>query len=409
MPRLKLNDKWLRSVALPPSGQVEYFDALLPGFGVRVSHGGAITYFVTTRIKGGGGKLVRLTVGRYPAMSLADARDAARVMLDHASRGVDPRRQRQSEIEENKRKAEMTFEAVAADFLKKYVEKRLATSTVGFYRTALQKTAAGWNAYPLASITRHDAIKLLDKLDAKGNEVAADRTHAYLRKFFGWAVQKDYIRSSPLDNIRRDNHSNSRERVLSDSEVQWLWSAASAMEWPYGPYLRLLLLTAQRRSEVAGMRWDELALDGNDPGWLIPGSRTKNGRDQWVPLAGNCIDILNSLPRVMNKDRKAEFCFTTTGNTPISGFTKAKFDVDAGILELAKKENVKVVIPAWTLHDLRRTAATGMARLGYPIHVVEAVLNHKSGTISGVAAVYNRHDYAAEKRAALEGWANLLR
>lgn len=409
MPRQKLTDKWLKNVSPPKQGQVDYFDVLLPGFGFRLSHGGAATFFVTTRIKCGDGKLVRLTVGRFPTLSLADARDQARMLLDNASRGIDPRRIRQSEIEDNQRKAEMTFEAVASDFLSKYAEKRLAASTIGFYRTALQKTASKWNAYPLASITRHDANKLLDNLDAKGNEVAADRTHAYLRKFFGWAVQKDYIQASPMDGLRRDNHAVSRERVLSSAELKWLWAATGDMNWPYGPFLKLLILTAQRRSEVAGMRWDELVLQGNDPGWLIPASRTKNKREQWVPLAGVCIDIIETLPRVLNKDQKAEFVFTTTGNTPISGFTKAKQDVDAGMQSYREKDGVSGSIPAWTFHDLRRTAATGMARLGCPIHVVEAVLNHKSGTISGVAAVYNRFDYGPEKRVALDKWANAVR
>lgn len=319
MPKQKLTDKWLKNVSPPKRGQADYFDVLLPGFGIRMSHGGAATFFVSTRIRGGDGKVVRLTVGRFSpnkqtgddrdiGFTLAEARDQARLLLDNASRGIDPRRIRQAEIDENKRKAELTFAAVASDFLSKYAEKRLAASTVGFYRAALTKTASKWNTWPLASITRHDAIKLLDGVDAKGHEVAADRAHAYLRKFFGWAVQKDYIQSSPFDSIKRDNHSNSRERVLSDEEIEWLWKTAKGMEWPFGPYLRMLLLTAQRRNEVAGMRWDELELNGNDPGWLIPGNRTKNKRDQWVPLTGACIDILAALPRVMNKKKKPSLC-----------------------------------------------------------------------------------------------------
>ncbi|MBX3598586.1 MAG: site-specific integrase [Rhizobiaceae bacterium] len=418
MPRQKLTDKWLRNIPVPAKGQVDYFDVLVPGFGIRVSHGGASTFFVATRIKGSEGKVVRLSVGRFSpnkevgdehasGFTLAEARDRARVLLDNASRGIDPRRLRQDEIDENRRKAEITFGAVAADFMELYVERRLAKNTQKAYRTAFGK-ARKWNGLALASITRRDAIKLLDRLDAAGHEVAGDRAHAYLRKFFGWAVQRDYIQSSPMDGIRRDNHASSRDRVLSDAEVQWFWKAAGNMEWPFGPYLRMLLLTAQRRNEVAGMRWHELSLQGNDPGWLIPGHRTKNGRDQWVPLTGACIGILEAIPRVLNKNGKAEFVFTVTGNTPISGFSKAKQDVDEGMLALAQKADAEAIIPAWTLHDLRRSATTGMARLGFPIHVVEAVLNHKSGAISGVAAVYNRHDYAAEKRAALEGWANFI-
>ena len=203
---------------------------------------------------------------------------------------------------------------------------------------------------------------------------------------------------------------------MSDDELRWLWQACDEDGWPFGAAVKLLLLTAQRREEVAGLEWLELDLAKRV--WTIPKHKAKNGRAHEVQLSQAAIELLQSLPRV--GDRLA---FTTTGETGISGFSGAKRRLDAAMLKARRAslglpiENdgyrkeigaagkpLPVEIPHWTLHDLRRTAATGMARLNFPTHVVDKILNHTSGTIRGVAAIYNRFEYLEERRAALEAW-----
>ena len=176
--------------------------------------------------------------------------------------------------------------------------------------------------------------------------------------------------------------------------------------------VKLLLLTGQRRDEIASATWDEFKLGSPAPEWIIPRERAKNNQAHAVPLSNAAVAVLEALPRIKSA---ARYVLTTTGEAPVSGFSRAKRGLDAAMLAIARQEAtersedpVKVTMAPWRLHDLRRTAASGMAALGQPVHVVEAVLNHRSGTIRGVAAVYNRHDYLEEKRRALSAWANLL-
>jgi integrase len=213
--------------------------------------------------------------------------------------------------------------------------------------------------------------------------------------------------------VRAPAAENSRDRVLTDSEIKAAWEAFEAIGWPFGPLAQLLLLTGARRDEVADARWPEIDLDKKI--WTIAKERAKNGVAHEIPLSDAAVAILKSLPRIRD-GRKSDLVFTTTGKTSVSGFSRAKEQFDAVILDAFRAAAVvrdddleQVRAPAhWTFHDLRRTAASGMAGLGIAPHVVEAVLNHKSGTIKGVAAVYNRYSYADEKRAALETWARKL-
>jgi integrase len=170
-----------------------------------------------------------------------------------------------------------------------------------------------------------------------------------------------------------------------------VWKAAEAIGWPFGPAVKLMALTGQRRGEIAGMRWGEIDLDAKI--WTLPAARAKNNREHVVPLSDSAIAILTALPRVHSREG---FVFTLNGAQPVSGFFQAKRRLDAALPS---------DMPAFTLHDLRRTFASGCARLGIAVHVVEAALNHKSGTIRGVAAVYNKYSYDVEKRACMQAWA----
>jgi integrase len=250
-----------------------------------------------------------------------------------------------------------------------------------------------WRTRPIATITDRDVIDLIDGIVARGAGVMANRTLARLRALFNWAVEKRRLAASPIVRMSLPTTERARDRVLSDDELRSFWQACDEIGPPFGPLCKLLLLTAQRRDEVAGMTWAEVDLDKKT--WVIPRHRTKNHREHEVQLSAAAVAVLQSISRTTGDS----LLFTTTGETPVSGFSKAKRRLDAVILAHKGDE-----IPQWTLHDLRRTAASGMARLNFPPHVVDKVLNHVSGAISGVAAVYNRHAYLDERRVALEGW-----
>jgi integrase len=239
-------------------------------------------------------------------------------------------------------------------------------------------------------------IELIDRIVQRGAEVQANRTLARLRAFFNWAVAKDRVAASPAAGILLPTKEQARERVLTDDEIRWLWQACDVIGWPFGPFAKLLLLTAQRRDEVAGMERAELDLAARL--WTIPAARTKNGRLHAVHISDAAHEVLRSLPRIGER-----LALTTDGEIPIAGFSNAKRRLDVAMAKAAGKS-----VPHWTFHDLRRTATTGMARLNVPPHVVDKVLNHTSGTIRGVAAVYNRFEYRDQRREALEAWGRFV-
>jgi integrase len=205
--------------------------------------------------------------------------------------------------------------------------------------------------------------------------------HRALSKMFAWLREKRRVAVNPVEGLATPKTPRARDRVLTSDEVIRFWRAADA-EPTFGPMLKILLLSGQRLGEVAGMRRSEI----NGEIWTIPSSRTKNKLAHDVPLVPI---VRNLLP-----DGDGDLYFTTTGTTPISGLSKVKNRIDAAM-----------GIPKWSLHDLRRTTATGMADLGIAPHIIEAVLNHISGHKAGVAGTYNRAKYAAEKKQALERWA----
>lgn len=407
MPTRKLTDATVKALPTPSAGQVDYFDQVLPAFGVRVSYGGAKTWFLVTRI-GGKGKLVRSTLGRYPLVGLADARTAARALMDAAARGIDPRQAKQDEIAENERRAALTFGVASDDFLARYAERKLRPATVRGFKGAFARVAH-WREWPLANITRRHVLNEIEEMEDAGKGVMADRVFAYLRKFFNWCVDRDLIAVAPTANVRRSLNSKSRERVLSLDELRRAWAAFDAAGYPFGPVFKLMLLTGQRRGEIAGLEWNELRDWSSDKPLLdLPAARTKNGLAHLVPVVPLAKSLIDACPCL------GPHVFTTTGETAVSGFSRAKSNVDAAIVAALRKafeergdDPEQARMPDWTLHDLRRSMSTHMnERLGIAPHVVEAVINHISGARSGVAGVYNRALYLDERRDALERWAN---
>jgi integrase/DNA-binding Xre family transcriptional regulator len=235
-------------------------------------------------------------------------------------------------------------------------------------------------------------------------ETMARRTRVYGHACYNWAMKRGLVPSNPFALVSVEGGDVKRDRVLTDDEAGEVWRAAGQLGWPWGPYFRLLLLTLQREVETAGMQWSELAPDRTS--WTMPGARTKNGKAHLVHLAEPARAILASMPRRAGSD----LVFTTTGKTPVSGFGNAKERLVAKILEeraawaAALGAEPAALVP-WRIHDFRRTGVTALAGLGTRWEVADRLLNHVTGAISGIAAIYQRHEFLDERRAAMEQWA----
>ena len=411
MPKMRLTTMGVERLIPPPKGQVDYFDSLLPGFGLRASSKGAKTYFVMVRV---GGNLARVTIGRSNRTALDDARMKAREAMELADAGKDPRvvwragiaASEEAEMAKAAADSKLLFPAVAADFLQNYPRRRkLAEGTLAAYRRALQGNAvSGWGSKLVTDITRADVRQIINAKIEAGQTTGADRWLDYASVFFKWCAEQELIENAPTDRIRKQFAVVVGERVLSEAEIKEVWAAVDKVGWPFSVLVRLLILTGQRRNEVAGMRWTELRdLDTAAAVWELPGSRTKNKKTNLIPLEGIALDIVRGLPKI----GKGVCCVTTSGATPFSGFSKAKLRLDRVINE-ARVEAGLPPMPEWTLHDLRRSFVTHAHEvLGAPPHVVEAAVNHASGAAkAGVAGVYNKAAYLEGKRALMAGWAN---
>jgi integrase len=402
MPTKKLTDLFVERARAPASGRVEYFDASFPGLALRVTDKGAKSWSVFYRFSG---RLRRLTLGSWPAIKPAKAREEAQAALDRVRDGIDPAEDKRARRELRTPETD-TFGAVAADFLERHARRNNRESTFLEAKRDLERDALRkWRTRPIGSITRRDVIDLIDGILERGAPVQANRTLIRLGTLFNWAIEKERLTVSPVARMKRPTEEKARDRVLSDEELHWFWQACGEVGWPFGHLSKLLLLTAQRRDEVATMTWPEFDLDKRV--WTIPREKTKNDLVHDVQLSDTAVAVLQSIKRPRSRRLALGFVFTTTGETSVSGFSRAKRRFDAAMLQAKRQELGKRkddAIPNWTLHDLRRTAATGMAKLNFPPHVVDKVLNHTSGTIRGVAAIYNRFAYLDERRAALEAW-----
>ncbi len=393
--RTSLTDVAIRKMTPPAEGQAETWDKKVPGFGVRVTPAGTKSFVFLYRIEG---RPRRLTLGRYPDTTLAKARDLAQQALAQVRRGLDPQVSVPS--------GSAMFRAVLDEFVEAHCARHNRASTAKETERLLRSEFLPlWEERGFSEIRKADVLSAIDAIVKRGTPSAANHAFAAIRKLFNWAVGRGYIELSPCIGISRPAKQNSRDRVLGDHELLALWSAAEQVGYPFGSIFQLLALTAQRRGEVAGMRWSDLELAERT--WTIPAELTKNNRQHTVPLTPAALMILNNLPRFHDV-----WVFPARGdNGPYVGFSKAKRRLDklANVKRRldanANKETTDEVEDIeWTLHDLRRTAATGMGKLGVPPHVVERVLNHASGQFKGVAGIYNRFGYLPEMRAALEKW-----
>jgi integrase len=385
MPTMKLTQLVVDRISRPKAGRVEYFDSQLPGFGLRVADSGHKSWVVMYRVIG---KQRRYTIGTLAEVpKVEDARGRARDIMQEAARGNDPageKKAARAKARAAPKPLVNTVDAVTARFIEQYCKPK-NRSWAETERILRNHVVSRWGDRELASITTDDVLTVLDELMAKRQPIAANRVLAAVRKMFNWAVdQRRIIPVSPASGLGAPGKETERERVLTDEELIRLWRAAETMGKTSGGFVRVLILTGQRRDEVATMRWQDLDLDKGL--WTLPREATKGDRSHEVPLASMATQILLDLPRL------GDFVFTTKGDRPISGYSKIKARADklAGIEE------------DWRFHDLRRTAGTGMARLRIPVSTISRVLNHKEG---GVTKIYNRYSYLDEKRQALETWA----
>ena len=374
-----------RSVELtkPASERREIPDELLPGLYLIIQPSGARSWAVRYRHHG---HPCKHTLGRYPAIDLAAARKLAGAALRAVAEGRDPGREKRHA---RASKAD-TIEAIAAQFIERHCNRSNRLRTAEETKRLLDlHVLPRWRGRLAREITRRDVLDVLDRVFESGKPIAANRTLAAIRKMFNWAVARDMLTASPCTGVKPPTVERARDRVLSDDELKLIWQAARKVGGSFGSLVQLLMLIGQRRNEVSEMQWGELDLEVRL--WTLPRERVKTDQPHEVPLSGPVIAVLETVPRIAD----SLFVLTTTGVTPSNGFSKGKRRIDA----LLPQD-----MPAWRLHDLRRTVASGMARLGIDLPVIEKVLNHSSGSFAGIVGVYQRHDFAAEKRAALETW-----
>lgn len=367
-----------------------------------------------------GGRPRKLTLGSYPVVDLLKARERAKDAIEAIERGEDPGAEkkatkalRQLPVADQDAFGELVRQFLYSHAIPNTRSWRDTARTFGLhvdrqnskpnappiFKAVPDGLAARWAERPVRAMKRREIMSLLDEYRARGAATMANRALSALSKFFSWCCERDIIGASPTFGVRKPAPENSRERVLSDAELAIIWRAAVAEGHPFGDLVRLLILTAQRRVEVAALLWPEIDLVTF--AWSLPGSRTKNKRPHVVPLSEAAAELLESIPRYAGGD----FLFGMSGRSSFSGFSRAKARLDERIATLAKKELEAKKVDPWTLHDIRRTAATRMADLGVMPHIIEAALNHISGSKAGVAGTYNRSLYEPEKRAALELWA----
>ena len=370
-----------------PSGKSDHieWDDELGGFGIRLREGGSRHWVFQYKI---GSKQRRLTFGKYPALDAKKARDRAAELHAKVRLGQDPAGAKH----DARARAQETFEACAQKYLT-WQRKEVRPSTYKENERHLLKNLSSLHGLHIDKIDKRTIAAQLTRFAVEGGPVQANRTRASLSKFLNWCLREGLVESNQavLTNVNKEKKN---DRVLLDGELADIWNALP--ENDYSAIVKLLILTGQRVREISNLRWSEIDFDRGTIS--LPPHRTKNGRPHLIPMSAAVTSILED--QIRRADRDLVF---GRGQGGFSGFSKAKSALDDAIAAKADK-NAKPMVP-WIIHDLRRAVATGMAEIGIQPHVIEAILNHISGHKSGVAGIYNRASYEAEKATALNRWA----
>jgi integrase len=379
MPKTRLTKSTIDALPIPEK-EIVYWDQTLPGFGLKITPKGRKVFIVLYRAAGGGSRLRKYTIGPYGRITLHNARIEAQKILAARLEGRDPATEK---LEARRRLTADTVPEVTGLYAKLHLSQRRSGREV---MQILQRNLVDRvGSRSVHSISKRDVIDLVNAVVDRGSPVAANKSLKVVKSFFNWCVGRAIVERSPCEGIRVPTVERARDRVLTDSELAEVIRAARQLGGPYGAIVEILALTGQRRDEVARMSWDEVDLDRRI--WALPATRTKNDRPHIVQLPGAAVAVIGAQPRA------GGLVFSRSGATPVGDFSsqKRKLDEVCGVSH-------------WRLHDLRRTMVSGMARLGVAPHVADKILNHVAGTISGVAAVYQRHEFLKERRDALERW-----
>ena len=379
MPKLHLSKSAIDELVAGHSDTV-YWDDSVPGFGLKVTPQGRKVFIVLYRTKDGHNRLRKFTIGTYGSTTLAIARIAAQRVLADRNEGKDPAGTKR---DLRKKVATDTFEDVVREYRLRHVDPLRSAYEIN--RVIDTELLSRWKTKSIHDIGRRDILAALDEIVARGSPAAANYTFTVLRAMFNWAIGRGILEKSPCTGLSKPTPETPRSRVLTDDELQRVIFAARRTSRPFGAIVELLALLGQRRSEVAEITWQEV--DFEKKIWTIPVERVKNSRSHFVHLAPRALEIIQAQPNIH------QLIFPTPSGRPFMEYAKAKrqLDKDSGVAD-------------WVLHDLRRTVVSGMASLGVAPHVADKVLNHQSGTISGVAAVYQRHEFLTERRTAMELW-----
>lgn len=394
----------------PGARDVFVWDEDLPGFGLKVTPKGGKVFLYQYRLGGRGSKTKRWTIGGFGAPWTADgARDEAKRLARLVDQGTDP----MADLKERRRvESVLGFSAYVETFTEGYLKTEWGDSWPQAKRQLEMHVVPHLGDTPLPDIT---ADRINPVLDALRKRPALRRNvWAVMSKLFSWAERRDDIDKSPMSKMDAPPTVKARKRILSPDELVAAWRASYKLEAPRGALVRLLMITLQRRSEVAGLPWTEL--DKDQAIWKLPGSRAKNDQDHLIPLSGLAVAELEAI----GWKRRGLVLPSSTGKTPISNFSDMKAALDKSMLpilqEIADKradaegeERHEVEWQPWRLHDLRRTGTTNLQALGFPIEVTERVINHhQGGETAGIRGVYNLYQYLPEKTRALQAWSDYL-
>jgi integrase len=350
------------------------------------------------RYRAPGGQNKKLTIGPADKIGLKEARALADEAKAKLRKGIDPA----AELAETKAKAKAapaagdTVGEVIKEFVARYAMKQTRPRSWKEAERLLTKECAPWVKRRLADITRRDLVRLIDGITDRGSSATALQAFRHISTLFGWATRREIIPINPCLGAEAPKAGAARERCLNDAELSAVWRGCDALGYPFADIIKLLILTGARKSEVAELRWAELDLKARL--WVLPSGRAKNGAELRLPLPDAAIAILEALPRFEGGD----FLFSySAGQTPIQDLVRPKHRLDTVVAEIAGEP-----IAHWTIHDIRRSAASGMASIGVGMHIVEKILGHRSGSFKGIVSVYQRYDHQPEMKAALARWAD---